>query len=107
MKNVFLVSALLISSFLSSQTLKEKLQHKKDSLEKVAKEKTNTIVHGTSTPTLTNEEVIKGLKEALTVGTNKSSEAASKLDGYLKNPRLFIPWPAEAQEMKAKLLKMG
>ena len=107
MKTLFLAGTLLISSFLSSQTLKEKLQHKKDSLEKVAKEKANTVVHGTSTPTLTNEEVIKGLKEALTVGTNKSSQAASQLDGYLKNPRLFIPWPPEAQEMKTKLLKLG
>ncbi|MBA3665772.1 MAG: DUF4197 domain-containing protein [Bacteroidetes bacterium] len=107
MKNIFLISCVLLSGILSSQTFKEKLQHKKDSLEKVAKEKANAVIHTSSTPTLTNEEVIKGLKEALTVGTNKSSEAAAKADGYLKNPRLFIPWPPEALEMKTKLLKLG
>lgn len=107
MKRILVVTALFAASFVSAQTLKEKLQHKKDSLEKLAKEKANTVLHGSSTPTLTNEEVIKGLKEALTVGANKSSELASKADGYLKNPRLFIPWPPEAQDMKAKLLKMG
>lgn len=61
----------------------------------------------TATPSLSNDEVIKGLKEALTVGTNNSSGMASKVDGYLKNPKLFIPWPAEAQDMRAKLIKLG
>lgn len=56
---------------------------------------------------LTNDEVIKGLKEALTVGTNNSAASASKVDGYLKNQDLFIPWPAEAKEMREKLIKMG
>ena len=32
---------------------------------------------------------------------------ASKVDGYLKNPDIFIPWPAEAQAMKDKLIKLG
>ncbi len=56
---------------------------------------------------LTNDEVINGLKEALNVGTNNSAGVASKVDGYLKNPAIFIPWPAEAQAMKDKLIKLG
>jgi len=56
---------------------------------------------------LTNDDVIKGLKEALTVGTSNSASLASKTDGYLKNPKVFIPWPAEAKDMRAKLIKMG
>jgi hypothetical protein len=63
--------------------------------------------HSASAPSLTNEEVINGLKEALTVGTNNSSGAASKVDGYLKNPKVFIPWPAEAKDMREKLIKLG
>lgn len=58
-------------------------------------------------PALTNDEVIQGLKEALTVGTNNSSGLASKADGFLKNPEIFIPWPAEAKDMREKLIKMG
>ena len=73
--------------------------------------KAESILGGTSTPNkapgLSNDEVIKGLKEALTVGTNNSSGMASKVDGYLKNPKVFIPWPAEAKDMRAKLIKMG
>jgi hypothetical protein len=55
----------------------------------------------------TEAEIIAGLKEALNQGTNTSTAATSKVDGYLKNPRLFIPWPQEAAEMKTKLVKLG
>lgn len=58
-------------------------------------------------PSLSNDEVIQGLKEALTVGTNNSASMASNVDGYLKNPKLYIPWPAEAKDMRAKLIKLG
>ena len=58
-------------------------------------------------PSLTNDEVIKGLKEALSIGTNNSSGNASKVDGFLNNPIIRIPWPEEAQAMKDKLIKMG
>jgi hypothetical protein len=69
---------------------------------------TNTITGNTSgTGSLTNDEVIKGLKEALTIGTNNSASNASKADGFLKNARLFIPWPPEAQQMKTKLIQLG
>lgn len=56
---------------------------------------------------LSTEEIIQGLKEALSVGSNNSAGSASKVDGYLKNTRLFIPFPPEAKEMKDKLVKLG
>lgn len=108
MKKVILAGCVLFSLSLSSQTMMEKLKLKKDSIEKAAREKAAAIVTGTvAPPALTNEEVIKGLKEALTVGTNNSSGIASKLDGFYKNPKIFIPWPEEAKDMKVKLTKMG
>lgn len=61
----------------------------------------------TGTGALSNAEVIKGLKEALTVGTNNSTALTSQLDGFNKNPLIFIPWPAEAQQMKDKLTQLG
>ena len=68
----------------------------------------NAATTGTNTSSaLSNVDVIKGLKEALTIGTNNSSGLASKLDGYYKNPRIFIPWPEEAKDMREKLMKMG
>lgn len=59
------------------------------------------------TPALTNDEVIKGLKEALTKGTDYSTALASKEDGFWKNTRLKIPFPEEAIKVKEKMLELG
>ena len=56
---------------------------------------------------LTEGEIIGGLKEALTVGTNNSASKASKTDGFLKNPKIRIPFPPEAQKMEQTLRQMG
>ena len=56
---------------------------------------------------LTNMEVIKGLKEALSVGTNNSTALTSKLDGFYKNPEIFIPFPPEAIKVKEKVEGLG
>ena len=55
---------------------------------------------GNDQPKLTNDEVIAGLKEALTIGIEKGSNMASKTDGFYKNPKIYIPWPKEAQKVK-------
>lgn len=104
MKKTLAIIAIISISFMGhGQSMMDKIKKKKDSLDK----KVNAVLSPTSTPALTNEEVIKGLKEALTIGTNSSSTIASKLDGYYKNPRIFIPWPQEAADMKTKLSGMG
>lgn len=97
---------------LSSQTINDmwnKTKDKAKETEKKVEEDVKGAVTGThtATPPLSNDEVIKGLKEALTVGTNNSTALASKADGFYKNPKIFIPWPPEAQAMKDKLIKMG
>lgn len=56
---------------------------------------------------LSNTEVISGLREALTVGTNNSTALTSKLDGFYKNPEIFIPFPAEAIKVKEKVEALG
>lgn len=69
----------------------------------------NAATTGTNTSTgaLSNTDVIKGLKEALTVGANNSISLTSKLDGFNKNPLIFIPWPSEAIVMKERLSQLG
>lgn len=62
---------------------------------------------GSTTPNLTNDEVIRGLREALTVGTNNSSSLTSKLDGFYKNPEIFIPFPEEAIKVKNTVEDLG
>lgn len=70
----------------------------------------NTILGGSTSgqqPGLTNEEVIKGLKEALSVGTNNSAALTSKTDGFFKNDRIFLPFPEDAIKVKEKAIQLG
>lgn len=67
----------------------------------------NEVNNSTGTSSLTNSEVISGLKEALTIGTNNSSALTSRLDGFYKNPEIFIPFPAEAIKVKEKVEAIG
>lgn len=80
-----------------------------EALIKTGGEILTAAVNGTNTPSsaLTNGDVIKGLKEALSVGTNNSVGLTSKVDGFLKNPLIFIPFPSEAQAVKEKLSALG
>lgn len=56
---------------------------------------------------LSNDEIIRGLKEALTIGSNNSASAASKVDGYFKNSIIKIPFPPQAKDMEQKLRSIG
>ncbi len=71
----------------------------------------NSVLNDINTTTgsnpLTNSEVVSGLKEALTVGTNNSTALTSKLDGYYKNPEIFIPFPPEVIKVKEKVEALG
>lgn len=117
-KSILLTALIALSLNSSAQLLNDVLKAGKDVAKDAAKTNTTAstaidVLEGaltkttTTKPSLTNDEVIQGLKEALTVGTKNSAASASKVDGYLKNPNLFIPWPAEAKDMREKLIKMG
>jgi hypothetical protein len=58
---------------------------------------------------LSNDEVVKGLREALTIGSGNAAGSASKPDGFLKNNLIKIPFPKEAKivETKARQIGMG
>ncbi len=86
----------------TSQTLQQRAAAAKAAAEKALQDS-----KGTGTKPLSNDEVVKGLKDALTVGTNNSTGIASKLDGYYKNPKLFIPFPPEAKQVKDKMDLLG
>ena len=62
---------------------------------------------GAKSSSLSNEDVIKGLKEALTIGVEKGSQKASKIDGFLKNDAIRLPFPPDAQRVKDVCLKWG
>lgn len=67
----------------------------------------NTVTGGGSNSNLTNDQVIKGLKEALSVGSKNATSSASKLDGFYKNPKIKIPFPKDAQKVKTTVENLG
>ena len=72
------------------------------------KDKAETVVSGNKTDgKLSNEDVVAGLKEALEVGTKKSVDVASKLDGFNGNAKIRIPFPEDAKKVKETALKFG
>ena len=62
---------------------------------------------GSSKPSLTNEEVISGLREALQVGIKNSVNLTSVTDGFLKNDSICLPFPPDAIKVKEKAMDLG
>ncbi len=98
MKKTFISAVIFISAHSLSA------QFDLDKVIKDVKSETSKIIPSKG---LSNDEVINGLKEALSVGSNNSSSAASKADGFYKNPKIKIPFPQEAIDMKTTLDKLG
>jgi hypothetical protein len=103
-KYLFLISSAAILT--TSTSCDPKTQ---EALLKTGTDILNAATTGTNTSSsaLSNADVIKGLKEALSVGTNNSTALTSKLDGFNKNALIRIPWPSEAVVMKERLAQLG
>lgn len=56
---------------------------------------------------LTSEQVAAGLKQALEVGIGNGASAASRIDGYYKNPAIRIPFPPDVAKVESKLRSIG
>ncbi|MBL0341004.1 MAG: DUF4197 domain-containing protein [Bacteroidetes bacterium] len=70
----------------------------------------NSILNSTNSALgngLSNDKIVAGLKEALSVGTKKSTNKASVMDGFYKNPLIKIPFPEEAKQMESTLKSIG
>jgi hypothetical protein len=69
------------------------------------KEKAKSITQGSTT--LSESEIVQGLKEALTVGAKNASTQLNKQDGFFKNPLVKIPFPEDAKNVASKLRELG
>lgn len=65
------------------------------------------VLNSVITPAITEQQAANGLMEALVQGANNGSSALAKLDGYLKNPSVKIPFPPEAQKIETTLRDLG
>lgn len=89
MKKIYLFSLILTFSFSSCETARGIL----DSV--------NT------NGTLSNADVVRGLKEALKVGTDTATSHLSVTDGFFKDAMIKILMPPEAQSVEKTLRSVG
>ncbi|MEO1925255.1 MAG: DUF4197 domain-containing protein [Gammaproteobacteria bacterium] len=66
-------------------------------------------ISGTSdiTNSLSNDEIVSGLKEALIKGSRTAVNVLGKENGFLKHPQLKIPMPEKLQAVESGLRKLG
>lgn len=107
MKNYFLFTTILLAAPLISKLESYQTNNQRGGINLQNVVNTgNSILNGSGVK-VSNDEVVKGLREALNVGTKKSVDKASIKDGFLKNPAIFIPFPKEVSQVKTTLSNVG
>lgn len=102
-KNLFTLLLLAMALYTQAQTTTTK--KKSSLLDKINKEVKN--VSGGSSTGLSNDDIIAGLKEALTVGATNSSGKLSAADGFFKDAVVKVLMPPEAQKVEKTLRSAG
>ncbi len=99
-KPYYLVALLITGSTFS---VNSQISNLKKGIEKAEK----TVESKSPSNGLTEDEVGRGLKEALNQGIEKGVSQLSKADGYYKDLQIKILMPDEAKEVESKLRKIG
>jgi hypothetical protein len=92
MKGVILLAVMVCCTFTSCDTAKQVL------------EGVNSTYGAGG---LSNTEIISGLKQALTIGTQNSTSQLSSLDGFFKNAAIKILLPEDAKKAENTLRNLG
>lgn len=73
------------------------------------KEAGKTLLPGeeSADSSLDSNTMISGLKEALTVGSERAIDTISETDGYLGNPKIRIPLPPQVQKVGDLMRNFG
>lgn len=106
---LFSIGVFLITSSKSQinlNKLKKTVTGKDTATANVINAATQSIT-GNNKGSLSNDEIISGLKEALTIGTQNSSKKLGTVDGFFKNAALKILMPPEAEKVTNTLRSMG
>ena len=103
MKKISLTSAMLslaVFGFAQDST------KKKGSLFGKVTSAVNSVKGGKGT-SLSNEDIVSGLKEALSLGAKKSADKLSAADGFFKDAAVKVLMPPEAQKVEKALRSIG
>lgn len=78
-----------------------------DDLKKAAAAKSTSPTATAPAVTLSNTDMVDGLKEALSKGAQQAIAKLGKTDGFLKNPEVAIAMPASLKKVDKLLRKVG
>ncbi|HKK99326.1 MAG TPA: DUF4197 domain-containing protein [Desulfotignum sp.] len=101
-----LVGLALLVTAMSAMASNSWLQKGTDTLKSLGTGEKKSTATGTGT-TLPMEDVITGLKQALTVGSGNVVQQLGQADGFYKDPQIRIPLPDTLATVKNALDKVG
>ncbi len=71
------------------------------------KDANNLLGKKSGSDALSSDDIVKGLKDALSVGSNNAGSSASKTDGFYKDSLIKIPFPPEAEKVEQTANNLG
>lgn len=86
------------------------LSAQKDSSNKLGglfKKASSMLSKNSSSGNLSSDEIVSGLKEALSLGAQKSGDKLSATDGFFKDAAVKILLPKEVQDVEKKMRMLG
>ena len=92
MKKILIISAFILTGFSSCETATQVL---------------SSVGGVYANGGLTNEDIVSGLKQALTIGTQNSTNRLSVVDGFFKDAAIKILLPDDAKKVESTLRNMG
>ncbi len=105
MKKIIYITVCLIAFSATNITAQNWRDLKKKAKEKTKEVKESGLPAGSGV--LSEDEVGRGLKEALNQGVTKGVAQLNKKDGYFKDAQIKIPMPKEAEGVEDKLRSLG
>lgn len=105
MKKIFAFSAFLFFSF--SIFAQKDSSNKLNGLFKKANSILSKNSSSSTSGNLSSDEIVSGLKEALSLGAEKSGDKLSKTDGFFKDAAVKILLPKQVQDIESKMRMLG
>ena len=108
MKKIFLLQILIVLVYgnLSAQGIGGILK-KATTTDSTGKNGISKLFTKSSSNSLSNDDIIAGLKEALRVGTDSSCKKLSRSNGFFGDAAIKLLMPAEAQNVEKQLRSVG
>jgi hypothetical protein len=103
MKKLFALSALILFSY----SLSAQLDSVKNMGNDLLKSEKSLFSKKSSSGNLSTDEIVSGLKEALSIGAQKSGDKLSATDGFFKDAAVKILLPKQVKDIEDKMRMFG